>query len=138
VIGTRGTSSEALTNHLAFNYFAPKNLLALPMTICDGGDGSGSFGTQMTFSGLMVYDTTVASGFALRGKVAHPNSSQDGDQQNTYGYYDLGCSNWWTNATSEVKRSIIMDDYVFSVSEKRIKVNHLDALSVDVKELRIQ
>ncbi len=28
VIGTRGSSSEALTNHLAFNYFAPMNLLA--------------------------------------------------------------------------------------------------------------
>ena len=24
VIGTRGSSSEALTNHLAFNYFTPK------------------------------------------------------------------------------------------------------------------
>ena len=136
-IGTRGSSSEALTNHLAFNYFAPKNILAVPMTICEGGDGNGNYGTQMTFSGLMVYDTTTASGFKLRGKVAHPNASQ-GDPQNSYGYYDMGCSNWWTNASSEVKRSIIMDDWVFSVSTTRIKVNHLDALSTDVKELSIQ
>jgi hypothetical protein len=138
VIGTRGTSSEALTNHLAFNYFAPKNLLALPMTICEGGDTNGGYGTEMTFSGLMVYDTTVTSGFALRGKVTHPNSSDSGDQQNGYGYYDMGCSNWWTNASSEVKRSIIMDDYVFSVSDTRIKVNHLGALATDVKELPLK
>jgi hypothetical protein len=137
-IGTRGTSSEALTNHLAFNYFAPKNLLALPMTICEGGDGNGNYGTEMTFSGLMVYDTTAASGFSLRGKVAHPNSTQNGDQQNSYGYYDMGCMNWWTNATSEVKRSIIMDDWVFSVSSTRIKVNNLGSLSTDVKELSIK
>jgi hypothetical protein len=137
IIGTRGTSSEALTNHLAFNYFAPKNLLALPMTVCEGGDGNGNFGTEMTFSGLMVYDTTVASGFSLRGKVAHPNSSQAGGSQNDYGYYDMGCSNWWTNASSEVKRSIIMDDWVFSVSSTRIKVNNLNALATDVKELSI-
>jgi hypothetical protein len=136
-IGTRGSSSEALTNHLAFNYFAPKNLLAVPMTICEGGNDNGSFGTQMTFSGLMVYDTTTAAGFQLRGKVAHPNASQ-GDQQNSHGYYDMGCSNWWTNASSEVKRSIIMDDWVFSVSSTRIKVNKLDALSTDVKELSLQ
>jgi len=138
VIGTRGSSSEALTNHLAFNYFAPKNLLALPMTICEGGNGDGQYGSQMTFSGLMVYDTTAASGFSLRGKVAHPNSSSQNDPQNDLGYYDLGCSNWWTNASSEVRRSIIMDDFVFSVSTTRIKVNDLNALSTDIKEISIR
>ncbi len=137
-IGTRGTSSEALTNHLAFNYFAPKNLLALPMTICEGGDGNGNYGSKMTFSGLMVYDTTVANGFSLRGRVSHPNASQPGPPRNTHGYYDVGCSSWWTNASSEVKRSIIMDDWIFSVSATRIKVNNLAALATDVKELSIQ
>jgi hypothetical protein len=80
VIGTRGSSSEALTNHLAFNYFAPKSLLALPMTICEGGDGNGHYGAEMTFSGLLVYDTATATGFNLRGRVAPPNASQ-GDSQ---------------------------------------------------------
>jgi hypothetical protein len=127
IIGTRGSSSEALTNHLAFTYFAPKAVLCLPMTVCEGGSG-GSYGTDMTFSGLMVYETTVANGFQLRGKVAHPTSS-DG------GYDSAACSNWWTQASTEVKRSIVMDDYVFSVSESRIKVNHLDALATDLVEL---
>ena len=124
VIGTRGSSSEALTNHLAFTYYAPKNLLALPMTICEGGSG-GSFGTNMTFSGLMVYDATPASGFTLKGKVAHPSTS-------TGGYNDAACSNWWTNASSEVKRSVVMDDFVYSISETRVKVNALANLSADV------
>jgi len=30
VIGTRGSSSEAATNHLAFNFFKPKEMLAIP------------------------------------------------------------------------------------------------------------
>lgn len=136
-IGTRGTSSEALTNHLAFNYFAPKDLLALPMTICEGGDGNGNYGSEMTFNGLMVYDATVASGFSLKGKVAHPNGSRT-DARNGYGYSDAGCSNWWSNASSEVKRSIIMDDWVFSVSNTRIKVNNLGALSTDVAEIELE
>jgi len=92
----------------------------------------------MTFSGLMVYDTTVANGFSLRGRVSHPNASQPGPPRNTHGYYDVGCSSWWTNASSEVKRSIIMDDWIFSVSATRIKVNNLAALATDVKELSIQ
>lgn len=114
------------------------NLLALPMTICEGGDQNGNYGTEMTFSGLMVYDTTVANGFSLRGKVAHPNAAESGDSPNTSGYYNSGCMNWWANATSEVKRSIFMDDWVFSISTSRIKVNNLNALSTDVAELSIE
>jgi len=125
-IGTRGSSSEALANHLAFNYFAEKNLLALPMTICEGGQGNGSYGTNMTFSGLMVYDVTAANGFSLRGKVSHPNTSSG------TGYNNAGCSNWWTQANSEVKRSLFMDQFVYSVSASRIKVNDVGNLSQDV------
>jgi hypothetical protein len=123
-VGTRGSSSEALTNHLAFNYFAPKNLLAVPMTICEGG-GDGQFGDQMTFSGLMVLDVTATSGFALHGEVSHPASSA------------ASCNNWWTNASSEVRRSIVLDDYVLSLSDTRLKVNKLNDLGTDVAEISL-
>ncbi len=127
VIGTRGSSSAALNNHLAFNYFAPKNLLAVPMTVCESASGyGGSYGKTMSFSGLMVFDTTAAGGFKLRGKVAHPAGK------------GIGCSNWWTNAKSQVERSVIMDDYVFSVSRELIKVNHLNKLSTDIKALPLK
>ncbi len=131
VIGTRGSSSEALTNHLAFNYYAPKGILALPMTVCEGGSG-GSYGTNMTFSGLMVYDVSVQNGFHLRGKVSHPtpaNQSQGG--------YDSVCTNWWTNASSEVKRSIVMDNVVFSVSSSLMKANDLDNLPQDISQVSL-
>jgi uncharacterized secreted protein with C-terminal beta-propeller domain len=128
LIGTRGSSSEALSNHLAFNYFAEKNLLAIPMTICEGGY-AGSYGTEMTFSGLMVYDVTAANGFSLRGKVAHPNTT-DGN-----GYDAASCMNWWANASSEVKRSVFMDDVVYSISDRRVKANNLANLSVDLAEV---
>lgn len=38
-IGTRGSSSEAATDHLASNYFPERELLALPITVCEGGPG---------------------------------------------------------------------------------------------------
>jgi hypothetical protein len=48
------------------------------------------------------------------------------------------CQNWWTNATSQVKRSIVMEDYVLSISEQLVKINHLDDLSTDLKVLPIE
>jgi len=130
-IGTRGSSSEALADHLAFNYFVPKGELALPMTICEGG-GDGTYGTDMTFSGLMVYDVSVEHGFSLRGKVSHPNAP------NGSGYDSGACTNWWSDASSEVKRSIFMDDVVYSISSSRIKANQLAALATDVSEVSIR
>lgn len=121
-IGTRGSSSEALTNHLAFNYFAPKNILAVPMTICEGG-GDGQYGQNMTFSGLKVLDVSATTGFGLHGQVAHPPSPA------------ATCNNWWTNASSEVRRSVVLDDYVYSISESRIKVNKLDDLAQDLVDI---
>ncbi len=126
VIGTRGSSSEALTNHLAFNYFAPKDLLAIPMTICEGGD-DGSYGDELTFSGLMVYDVTVENGFALRGKLAFPSAEPVEDP---YGDGDQGCSSWWSDASSVVKRSVVMDDFVYGITETRILVSSLAAVDV--------
>ncbi len=123
VIGARGSSSEALTNHLAFTYFAPKQALAMPMTICEGGDPP-SYG-QMTFSGLLVFRATAADGFAELGRVPHPP-----DQA-------VNCSNWWTDATSQVRRSVFMDDYVYSISSSLVKANALGDLATDVATIPI-
>ena len=59
IIGTRGTSSEATGNHMAFNYFAPRDLLAIPMAICEESSGGSDYGDEMTFNGLLVYNVTT-------------------------------------------------------------------------------
>lgn len=116
VIGTRGTSSDAATNHLAFTWFAARNLLAIPMMICKDGDDDGSFGNQVTFNGLLVYRVTLDAGFDYLGGVPHtPNA-----------YYRGSCYNWWTNANSQVKRSIFLEDWVFSVSLDEINIANID------------
>jgi Beta propeller domain len=121
VIGTRGSSSEALTNHLAFTLFDGK--LAVPMTVCEGG-GDGQQGTDLTFSGLIVYDVSVEQGFHERGRVAHPNNGTE--------YDDATCGNWWTNANSAVERSIFMDNFIYSVARDVMRVQNLDAMGTDV------
>ncbi len=126
LIGARGSSSDALTNHLAFNYYPTREALALPMTICEGSSGPGDYGTDMTFSGLMVYRVTPADGFSLTGQVAHPPGQ------------DVGCYNWWTDARSQVERSVFMEDYVFSISHSRLKVNAMGALAEDLVDISLE
>lgn len=129
VIGTRGSTSDAATNHLAFNFFKPRDLLAIPMVICEGGSGGGSYGDTMTFSGLMVYKVTTDTGFEYLGGVSH----EDPQTQEEEGYYWRSpCANWWTNSNSKVKRSVFMDDYVFSVTEDEIRVNLVSNLGTDI------
>jgi hypothetical protein len=119
-IGTRGSTSDAATNHLAFNYFPELDLLAIPMTICEGG-AEGSYGTEMTFSGLLVYRVTADGGFAPLGGVPHPI---DGGSEGS----TLSCYNWWTESDSKVKRSIFMESYVYSVALDQIRVSQLEDL----------
>jgi hypothetical protein len=119
-IGTRGSNSEALTNHLAFNHFAPKKMLALPLTICEGG-GNGSFGRDMTFAGIMAFDISLESGIAEHGRLpfVEPDSVPAGTD----------CGKWWTDSKSLVKRSIFMDDFVYGLSDAQLRVAALSAMS---------
>ena len=116
VIGTRGSTSEAATNHLAFTYFRPRGLLAIPITICEGGSGGG-YGQTMSFSGLRVYRVGTETGFELLGGVPHAAPSPT-----------FSCSNWWTRSNSVVKRSIFMEDYVYSVALDGIDISHVNDL----------
>jgi uncharacterized secreted protein with C-terminal beta-propeller domain len=120
-IGTRGSSSQAATDHLAFNYVADRGLLAIPMTTCDGG-GDGSNGTSVSFSGLLVYDVDTQRGFTKLGGVEH-------------GGRGVSCSTWWSAANSAVKRSVFLDDLVYSIASDRVKVQSMDHFGTDVADL---
>lgn len=119
-IGTRGSSSEAATNHLAFNYFAEEGLLAIPMTVCEGG-GDGRNGDKLAFSGLLVYEVDQEKGFTRVGGVDH-------------GTKGVSCGTWWSNANSAVKRSVFLDDLVYSIAGDRVKVARMPKLA-DVADL---
>ncbi|MCP4606433.1 MAG: hypothetical protein GY847_38990 [Proteobacteria bacterium] len=119
VIGTRGSTSEAATNHLAFNYYPTRDLLALPMAVCEDSSGGGSYGMQMTFSGLYVYETTTGNGFSKLGGIPH-------EEPETEYSNESGCYNWWTDSNSKVKRSIFMEDFVYSIAKDKINISRID------------
>jgi hypothetical protein len=131
VIGTRGTTSDAATNHLAFNYFGSRDLLAVPMTICEESEGGGDYGDRMTFAGLYVYDVTYEDGFSLLGGVPHAEPEPGGVSNGA-------CYSWWTQSTSLVKRSVFMEDWVFSIAGDQIKVAHIGDLAHPAVTLPLQ
>ncbi|MFZ5896622.1 MAG: beta-propeller domain-containing protein [Myxococcota bacterium] len=120
-IGTRGSASEAATDHLAFNYFGERGLLAIPATICDGG-GDGRSGDKLSFSGLLVYNVDTRAGFKRLGGVNH-------------GVSGANCAAWWSRSESVVKRSVFLDDLVYSVASNRVKAQRLAALGTDLADL---
>jgi uncharacterized secreted protein with C-terminal beta-propeller domain len=128
VIGTRGSTSDAATDHLAFNYFGALDRLAIPMVICEESDGGGDYGDLMTFSGLLVYDVTVESGFTPLGRIPHEPAETETD------HWDA-CSNWWTHSNSQVKRSIFMDDYVYSIALDLINISAVTDLEHPVNAI---
>ena len=120
VIGTRGSNSEALTNHLAFNYFAPKKMLALPITVCEGG-GNGVYAQDLTFAGLMVFDVSLDTGITEHGRLPFLDPSTVSASAN--------CDEFWTDSKSLVKRSIFMDDWVYGLSDAQLRVAALSDMS---------
>jgi uncharacterized secreted protein with C-terminal beta-propeller domain len=122
-IGTRGSSSQAATDHLAFNYFANEGLLAIPMTLCEGG-ADGRNGDRLAFGGLLVYDVDVDRGFTRMGGVDH-------------GTEGATCSTWWSRATSAVKRSVFLDDLVYSIADDRVKVQSMKRFGVDLADISL-
>jgi uncharacterized secreted protein with C-terminal beta-propeller domain len=125
VIGTRGSTSDAATDHLAFNYFGVLDRLAIPMVICEESAGGGDFGDLMTFSGLLVYEVTAEDGFAPLGRIPHGEPEPEPETEESY---SGACNNWWTKGHSKVKRSIFMDDYVYSIADDLINISAVQDL----------
>ena len=114
-------------DHLAFNYLPSRGLLALPITVCEGG-GDGTFGSQLTFGGLAVFDVSLASGITERGRLPFVDPAQAVAS-------GASCGVWWSDSTSLVKRSIFMDDFVLGLSATQLRAASLADLSTVIATL---
>ena len=119
-IGASGTDSEALRDHKAFLFDRKKNLLVIPIREVTENmryDSSVSPGhyNQRVWQGAYVFNLTPEDGFKLRGKVSH----LDDYEEDMY---------YW-NSPGAVRRSMYMDDVLYTVSAKKIKMNDLNNLT---------
>jgi len=128
VYGTRGSSSSALTDHLGFTYLADTGLLTLPMSICGGG-GNGRYGT-LSFSGVAALSVSLSKGFTELGQLEEPYPLDYTQFQ-----YGGACSDWLADSNSVVQRTVVLDDFFYAVSDKRVRIQNLAQLGTDVKVL---
>jgi uncharacterized secreted protein with C-terminal beta-propeller domain len=130
-VGARGTASEAATDHLAFNYFAPRALLGVPIVVCSATSPEPWAPAQVSFSGLLVYRVTPSEGFVALGGVSHPFPVA------TDPWSGGGCYGWWTQSSSLVKRSVFVEDFVYSLTEAELRVQDTRALGTDLARVEL-
>ena len=113
-IGDRGTESEALYNHKAILFDKEKELLIFPITIVENnGNATDYYGQEQSFQGAVVMNVSLTDGFSERGKITHVSSEEELKR----GYY--------YDSTSIIRRSLFMDDVLYTFSDKMIKANNL-------------
>ncbi|MFH1712731.1 MAG: beta-propeller domain-containing protein [Candidatus Jacksonbacteria bacterium] len=128
VIGDRGTDSDVLQDHKAFLFDREKNLLILPITLAEikGEKTEDNQYGEFTFQGAYVYNLTLDKGFVLRGRVTHYDTDEVFKKS---GYYFRG--------DSAVKRSLYIEDVLYTLSDSRLQINDLESLE-KLKALEFQ
>jgi uncharacterized secreted protein with C-terminal beta-propeller domain len=136
VIRERGTNSPALRDPHAFLFAREKNLLVIPVQVVENKESNGNNGisnqilrpwsssySRSYWDGAYVFDLTTESGFVLKGKISHSDSSSD--QQYS-----------WYGSNDSIKRSFYIEDVLYTLSNGKLKMNRLGSLS-DVNELSL-
>jgi uncharacterized secreted protein with C-terminal beta-propeller domain len=116
-IGDAGSDSAALTDHHAFLFDRVKNLLVIPVRAVNAGpalkDGSSPY--PRVWYGAYVFGLSPKTGFVLRGTVKH------GSGESGYSYY--------INSEYDVKRSLYIDNVLYTMSARQVRANPLDDLN---------
>ncbi|MDP2906513.1 MAG: beta-propeller domain-containing protein [Nanoarchaeota archaeon] len=124
-IGDRGTDSYALHDHKAFLFDKERNLLVIPVLLAEINEEQYPQGIEdwqygdYKFQGAYVFNVDLEKGIELKGRITH---IEDDETFLKSGYY-------YYNDAYSVKRSLYMDDVLYTVSGKLIKMNSLDDLN---------
>jgi inhibitor of cysteine peptidase len=113
IFGGPSSDSVALHDHRAFLFNKEKNLLVLPATL------RSSFSRSLDFSGAIVFKIENNE-FIERARIDHLDGdiSQRQDDWRGFSYND-----------SSVKRSLYIDNYLYTLSNRLIRVHNLDNLN---------
>jgi uncharacterized secreted protein with C-terminal beta-propeller domain len=125
-IGKSGTDSEALNEHKAFLFDKKKNLLVIPVREITGQkriDSRYGYYYDKVWQGAYVFNIDLENGFKLKGKVSHNEASED--------------DRYYWGSPYAVRRSIFMDDVLYTVSAKKILMNSLDDVEEEINSITL-
>lgn len=121
-IGDRGTDSYALRDHKAFLFSKSKNLLVIPILLAEiderkySGEIPPYIQGDYIWQGAYVFELTLENGFKLKGRITH----SPGEELEKSGFYYY--------SPYSIKRSLYIDNALYTLSDKLIKANSLDSL----------
>ncbi|GAH91426.1 unnamed protein product, partial [marine sediment metagenome] len=131
MIGDRGTDSYALQDHKAFLFSKQKNLLVLPILLAEINEESypgeippDAYG-EYVWQGAYVFDISLDDGFVLKGRITHFNND---DHINEWG--------WYYPYDYSVQRSLYIDNVLYTISGRSVKMNNLEDLS-EINEIEL-
>ena len=119
--------SDAEYDHLAFTYYAPRNLLVIPLVTVDVAH-------EAYFSGMAAYRVSLADGFTELGRVDHADLAHQAYCSNMLPdelWRKESCAQGWYLWGAMPRRSVVMTSgnatYLYSVSDIGIKATPIDA-----------
>jgi uncharacterized secreted protein with C-terminal beta-propeller domain len=122
-IGDRGTDSPALSDHKALLFSKDKNLLVLPILLAEideaqypNGVPASAYG-NFVWQGAYVLDVSLEHGIAVKGTLTHMGDNSD-----------LLRSGYYFESSYAVKRAVYVENVLYTISDKLIKLNALDTL----------
>ena len=104
-----------------------KNLLVIPVTEIKGKleyDSKLGYYRQRFWQGAYVFSLTPQDGFKVKGKITH----NEGDEDQNYYYY---------GSPNAVRRSLFIDDVLYTVSGIKVKANDLNNIDNEIKEVKL-
>jgi hypothetical protein len=111
--------SEALYQHKAFQYWAPKRLLAVPVSSY-GSASDGRDPSFWTYTSMLQLVSVGEDGLSTYGTIDHS------------GFYNSDLSQRWIY--TDIRRSIFMGEFVYAISDRGITVHKLSDLSTVADE----
>lgn len=128
VVERDDSDSPALRDHRAVLFSRDKNLLVLPISyrmpfrIMVKEPGREILPVEQGWEGAFVFKISPEKGIRLRGKVEHPTNPDTGK-----GYYEH----------NSVKRSLYIEDVLYTISDRVVKMNNLDNLR-QIREIKLR
>jgi len=107
------SDSLALGDHKAFLFDKSKSLLVMPITVYQ----------DYVWQGAYVFNVSIEEGIVLRGRISHMENVTD--KAGLY-YY----------SPNYVKRALYIDNVLYTISDKKIKMNSLETLQ-EINEVKL-
>jgi uncharacterized secreted protein with C-terminal beta-propeller domain len=122
-IGDRGTDSPVLSDHKAFLFDRSKQLLVIPVLVAEIDEDKYPSGVppnthgDYVWQGAYVFNISIEKGLILKGGITHLENS-----------VDLLKSGYRFSSPFSVKRALYIDNVLYTISDKKIKMNSLENL----------